>query len=570
MRNFLFLICFVFLGAGISEAQSFDINRGERAAAQLYVSLAENAIDAGRWSEALIVLERGSDYADVSSDISYLLALVRSHLQQPRGTVLQALGQALDVNNFIYYPADDARLLAAQNLIAMKYYREALNVLSQADMDSPASAGLNCLALRFSDKEGFLRFTLSVMGVYPRDPEPARIFLDYLKTSDPEGLLSGQTERDILNLILQRLPVLLVDDPELAWMAAPYIRDTQEAGRLVAAYLAANTPAQASLIQALRLGLIDETTAVDDFFGSDNGKTGLDISLLEAFYDYLTGDAARDSFMNYLANFSGIITFDSNNDGIPESSAVYLNGLLSSFSYDEDQDYLPELAINFWAGDPQSAVIVLPAEQTGLPVFFGGPNNGNPSDGAGSADRKISLRWERYPAVQDAELNGERYIPRPFEFSYAPVLFRNFWDFRFGQTADQAGNGIVIPVMDSLTAALTRRVLIANSVRVERPSPEFPGATEVVELSQSIPVGAREYLNGRVISETDFLRGRPIAQRVDLDLDGRLETFRHFRRYSLVQDGIVPPPETLLDYNRDFDYAESDWAGDGVLQIQYF
>jgi hypothetical protein len=98
---------------------------------------------------------------------------------------------------------------------------------------------------------------------------------------------------------------------------------------------------------------------------------------------------------------------------------------------------------------------------------------------------------------------------------------------------------------------------------------EFPGAIEVVELSASIPIRAREYLNGRMISETDFLRGRPIAQRIDLDLDGRMETFRRFRRVSLVVDGILPPPETLLDYERDFEYVESDWDGDGIFIREY-
>jgi hypothetical protein len=73
-----------------------------------------------------------------------------------------------------------------------------------------------------------------------------------------------------------------------------------------------------------------------------------------------------------------------------------------------------------------------------------------------------------------------------------------------------------------------------------------------------------------MISETDFLRGRPIAQRVDLDLDGRLETVRHFRSSSLVQDGTLALPETLLDYERDYDYAQSDWAGDGIYEYQYF
>ena len=553
-KNFLLLICLFFLFPVFSFSQAHNIVRGERAAAQLYVQYAENAIERGQWSEALIVLERGSDYADVSSDISFLLAVVRSRLQKPRGSVLIALRRALEADSWDKYLPDDARMLEAENLIAMKYYEEALNVLEFVRSESPRLARLRLLALRFSSRNAeYLRFTLFVLGLYPRESEPARIFLDYLNTTNPGGQLS-ENESQILGLILRRLPVLLDADPELAWMAAPFIRDIGEAGRLVSAYRAVNVPVPASLLPALSLGVVDETTAMTELFNEKNNVTGHDIVLLESFYDLLRSEKNRELFMNYLNGFTGIIVRDTNRDGIPESSAVYLNGMLSSFNYDGDQDNLNELTVNFWANDPRSAVVVMPAEEgTGTFLFFR------------EDQKRINVQWERYPAVLDAELDGERFIPRPFEFFYAPIRFGEFRDHAVsgsGITMGTAGIGILIPEKVQ-TAALTRRVLIANSLKVERPSLEFAGAVEVVELSQSIPVIAREYLDGRLISETDFLRGRPIAQRVDLDLDGRMETFRHFRRFSIIQDGVIPPAETLLDYRRDFDYAESDWAGDG-------
>ncbi|MCL2831529.1 MAG: hypothetical protein FWD78_00020 [Treponema sp.] len=570
-RTFVFLLVCIPALPFLS-AQSEDFARGEKAAASMYVTLAENAIDGGHWSEALIVLERASDYADVSSDISYLLAAVKSRLNQPRGAVIQALRQAIQANNWNKYLPDDALLLEAENLIAVKNYSEALKTLQSVENESPHLARLRLLALRFSPlRDEYLRFTLFILGRYPRESEPARIFLDYLLSGGmtsggtgsggPQfsGFMPDETESQILDNILLRLPVLLIDNPELAWMAAPFIRDTQEAARLILAYRAGNVPVPASLLPALNLGLIDETTAVSDLFNTDPDKIytdknepNLDILLLENFYDMLRTQESRDLFKENLDGFTGTITTDANGDGIPESIALYLNGMLSSFSYDEDQDNLPEIAMNFWAGDPQSAAITMPAEESGDPRS------------------KINVRWEKYPAVLDVQLGEERFIPRPLNFYYLPVLFRDFWNLAGTGSAALSGGGILIPEKNALTAALTRRLLIANSVRVERPSQEFKGATEVVELSQSIPVMAREYLDGRMISQTDFLRGRPIGQRVDLDLDGRLETFRHFRRFSLVQDGVMPPAETLLDYKRDYDYAVSDWAGDNNFETTYY
>jgi hypothetical protein len=66
-------------------------------------------------------------------------------------------------------------------------------------------------------------------------------------------------------------------------------------------------------------------------------------------------------------------------------------------------------------------------------------------------------------------------------------------------------------------------------------------------------------LNGRSVSVTEFERGKPVSQRLDLDLDGRMETLRRFRR--LEYDGENP-----LDYQRIVAFSESDWNGDGVYE----
>jgi hypothetical protein len=59
-----------------------------------------------------------------------------------------------------------------------------------------------------------------------------------------------------------------------------------------------------------------------------------------------------------------------------------------------------------------------------------------------------------------------------------------------------------------------------------------------------------------MVSETEFLRGRPQLQRVDLDFDGRMDTFRFFRRpYRPMEI------EDLWDYDRIFERIVSDWDG---------
>jgi hypothetical protein len=155
--------------------------------------------------------------------------------------------------------------------------------------------------------------------------------------------------------------------------------------------------------------------------------------------------------------------------------------------------------------------------------------------------KQAELRWERYPAVLEVKLDGARYIPRPLDMRFTPVLFPQL-----------CGSGVLFPRRDPLCPPLTRRVLVSQSLRVERPSLEFNGAIELVELNQGIPVRAREYAGDLIVSETEFLRGRPQLQRVDLDFDGRMETVRFFKReYRPVE------LEELWDYDRNYDRVVS-------------
>jgi hypothetical protein len=71
-------------------------------------------------------------------------------------------------------------------------------------------------------------------------------------------------------------------------------------------------------------------------------------------------------------------------------------------------------------------------------------------------------------------------------------------------------------------------MLTASAVSVQRPSAEFPGGVEQVFLRQGSPIRAEVTFNGRIVSVTEFINGRPVTGRLDMDLDGRMETTREY------------------------------------------
>jgi hypothetical protein len=72
-------------------------------------------------------------------------------------------------------------------------------------------------------------------------------------------------------------------------------------------------------------------------------------------------------------------------------------------------------------------------------------------------------------------------------------------------------------------------MLVSAAYIIQRPGTEFEGSVEQVYLRQGLPVRAEVTLNGRVVSVTEFENGRPVVQRVDIALNGRMDTVRRFR-----------------------------------------
>jgi hypothetical protein len=422
------------------------------------------------------------------------------------------------------------------------------------------------------------------MDLYPRDTELVRLLFTFALgparaqagaygfASSTRPIPAGAA--DLVALALRRLPVLLDDDPELAYLAVPFMRDTAEASRYTAAYRAsggrtAGQPSNAaapgarsewrpnpgSIPAALMLGLISDEQAVSELFASIRvadqaqspagaselrpGVPEMDKALMLAVFNLLRGDPAREQMRRNLLSYSGVIKEDGDADGVFEIHVLYANGLLAEYLYDDDQDGLAEWDIRFNAGVPVEALVVLRAEAPYPARDLRGDAEAGVYLLPVKEEERALIRWEKYPSVLVSDFRGVRYIPRPMDFFFRPLSFPELIrDFLY-------------PVREELDTLITERSLFSFSVALEYPSLEFQGAVERTEFQGGLARGAKTYLEGRVIAETEFSPlGRPMVERVDLDLDGRMETIR---QYSRQEYGLVIS-------------SESDWDGDGIYE----
>ena len=509
-----------------------------------YVKWAEQAIEEDRWADALTALERASGFENVSSDISYLLAVTRSHEKKSRYDVIEALDAAIETNRWVNYNEDKALLLKANQLAGMHRFSAALSVIDQmaADIDAAHDREMvRLLALRgmasvpgnAHELARFRSLVLTAMDRYPRSPAPLRIFFEYARNRKPDP---SESDLDLLELALRRLPFLLETDPELAWLAAPFMREA-DAIRLISSYRAGGfsrdrnfRPSPASIPAALNLGLIGDEEAIGELFAvtSANGEKSLDKDIITEIDSLLRSEEGRKSLTEKLLSFTGVIFSNETEDGYIESRVTCRSGVIQGLVYDRDTDGLFNMKISFSAdGVPSSAEYRI----------------------AGEPESMALVKWERYPSVEQIVLAEEKFLFRPADFQFAPVAF-------IGLGGSNNYSPLAYPAPAPQNMELTRRVMVSFCASLIRPSVEIDGAQEQIFLERGIPWQAVETLNGKQVSITEFERGMPTLQRIDLDLDGRMETVRRFRPAG-------PDFSETLDYRSLIASSESDWTGDG-------
>ncbi|MDR1231127.1 MAG: hypothetical protein LBK61_06980 [Spirochaetaceae bacterium] len=495
---------------------------GQEAVAERYSLYVQSLIDAGRLDQAEAALLRAMDYADVSSDMSYQLAFVRLELGRPVNLALEAARDALDTDRFRVYRAEDARLIEARCLLAVRQYSAALRSV-QFCADNADSALVRLEAWKgLDDRQTFIQEAALVLDRFARDARISALILRYAATHTPAG-----GEQALVDRVLRVVSMLVSQAPELGYLAAPFVYDREEARRLIAAYRAVTpVPAAESLPVALDLGVIGGESALATLFGYDT----VDRDTLLSVWSLLGTDEARDAFEQTLRGFTGFITIDEDRDRIVETRVAYRAGRLLSYEHDADQDGVPDVSVRFVDETPESGFL---------------------------AAGNIALSWQGFPSISHAEKDGLRYDFAPRSLFYAPFRLRELC----GDT--------ILPEPDGYVSTMTERTLAGFALAVTRDSREFDGAVEVITMRDGVPVYAEERLNGRVVSETVFERGVPVQQLVDLDVNGSLETVRRFRA-ERVPDYYpfheITPSSQISDFNGNgvAEYKE-EYAADGTV-----
>ena len=517
----MFLIVFLLI-----TIPAFTQERGDSAIAARYVQWVQAALREEQYEKAALALERALDFADSSSDISYLYALMLSHQEKPQGAILKATRQALETGLWTLYNKEQARLLEIEVLVRLRLFSYALQSL-QYVYQSADSSYLRLRALKNTNIQEFKTSLLEALERYPRDARFVRLFLEYASDRLPE-----HSDTDVLSQLIMKAPFLLDSDPALAYLIAPFINDTDTARQFITEYRQKNKADIASFPITLALGIVDDMQIIEELSSHDN----IDKRLLDDVWNTLRSNEARSFMKECFASFSGVLTEDPDKDGYVNFVTVYDKGRIVSLEDDFNQDGLADHIISFESGIPHHAQVTFASDSD---TVFAFPTNDEER-------QKMVLRWEKYPALFDANVKDAYYLLRPLTLFFVPVSIQ------------EGAAGVLYPERNT-TFELSTRALTVSSIFIERKSTEFDGALERIELDYGIPRLAREYIGEKIVSETTFDNGKALNQKVDLDGDGYFETIRYFR---LISEGAVS--KTLIQ-----SWA-TDWNTDGIFEGREF
>ncbi|MDR2864285.1 MAG: hypothetical protein LBV68_01580 [Spirochaetaceae bacterium] len=562
----LFFCAVVFFGASFVFAQSAS-EYGEAAIAAKYLQWVQQQCADGHYKEAEKALIRAGDYASFSSDLSYLYAEVQIVLSRPRRQILASLNLAIATDRWNYYTDSDARLLKTKILLALMYYDEALAETERLPA-SEKKEEIRLFALsQLRNNEIFRLNAEKALYVYPKNRDIISLVFNYaarLETIEPQDYI-------LISRLLKQINSLLEIDEDLIFTIAPFMPDIEEAARLLQSRRASsvNGSPKDALPVLLNLGVINEDTAIEELFSPQeervqkNGVLPANFALPPSFagnssfidkkdllsvFKLLRTDRAREQFLGRLAYYNGLIAQDHNNDGIFELIGEYQSGLPCTIINDRDQDGRANLTVNCMAGLPVNAFIYTDEADDGFETGI------VPSI---TPDfNYMRLDYEVYPSVKTAFFHGSSYFFRPEDFYYEP--------FHFEELCSQGGT--VFPEINPEEDIPGERSLFSFAYIIERPSREFKGGIESIRLLDGIILQARETLDGKTVSETEFVSGRPRFQKIDSDRDGRMETIRHFKQN--IEGNTLQSGGYYFTEIMPIEYIESDWDGDGNYEKQ--
>lgn len=552
LRKTAVWLALFFSAAALLPAQTGE---ADTEAALAYLDHAAARYASGHYTEAAAAVENGISCSAQVADFFYLNALLLVQQDAPAADVLEQAEQAFaDGRLWFRFDPAPAALFTASAQVKTGRYTEASALLDQyaAAAGVPADAQLlRCEIAYAADGSSSARDLLS--AALRRWPSDSRFPVLFFRMETP-GLNGTVPEDRILALASEILSVWnIADNPdapaELSLLSVPFLRILQPeaVSRTVRRiwYMdgLASLPATAApfaAVEAFRERLITGGEVLDAFFLYQ--EEGIPVEALEylcAAAETFPEPEIREGIAARLSEYGGVLSADTNGDGIADTRVSYRLGRPYSVFYDRNQDGYPEMLAECGFGEPVS-------------VFFP-PQN-------------AAAEYERYPYPVSVKSGSAFFFLRPESLALAPVTVQGF-DFGFLSPEFfflLPDSRFVFPPENLLASCSVSSVQTESVTREDGSVSEI--RTEISYTETGLPASAREICGGMLTARTVYKDGTPDVRECDSDGDGCFEKQIVYGRGETEGETSV-----FVDTDGDqvFDYSETFFP-DGSFTACWF
>lgn len=471
------------------------------------LKLAENALVSGDWDNALRQAELGLAYDETVSDLIYVKAAARSNLGYSRAELLPVISKAFELNSWVGYSQNGARILYADLLSDTGDYEGSLSLLNS----DPFILSADAEYIRIKDYyrmgtsealENARSRVNTARRIYPQDSRFPTIFFMFENlikiTAESKNIdyVIPENVRIIADSYIAKLPNYNDDSDNLEIYAA-FLANEETQQRLIKAISAkksVNTPLL--IIAQKKINMISDEVAFKEFFDSCNDEISL--LYLDLFISLITDEDVKYQIVEKFTNWDGILYID------------------------ENLDYQTELTVEYSLGRPQ--YIVYDYNNDGVRDLFANCDFGSPSSLYYMNENKTEIIYDSYPAVKTITNNEKQYV---FSFLNDDFTYTPF-SMQLDKELQALELDFYIPYINAEASIPEIEDIMRKTSAVTLPIIERENATVRYTTLNGQMVFANFYEGNRNYAYCDFSTGLPFIRYVDYDNDGEFETSEIF------------------------------------------
>lgn len=485
---------------------SYDLSSSKNANRQTALRCAEVAksfLMEENYSQAIIQVELGLAYDENISDLWYIKSLCSKYKKDPQSFVLDFAKKAYDCNDWTYFSENLGIILYAESLIYTGNNEKAYELLDEKkDIYSSDSEYLRALSCyRLGDVTKARNIITSGVNVFPEDIRFPELFYKnefYSVYFTGDEIDSGAYA--IASNFATRLSSWKKKSNELLFYAHLFEKDEELSNRILLEYFSEYKLVPEALPIAIEKNILtqeDARVAFEKFC-----EEGIELNLFKKIISSFTDEKQKILLVSFLSKFSGIITYDNNEDFIVDMYVTYSSGRPSLIQQDFNQDDVIDAEILCDFGTPS--------------ILYDFKNN-------------LEISYGEYPYIDSVKIfDNTNYflIQNSYQWSNVKFIEENLcMDYKFYIPMPIFQEEIKTSELFSKSYRISSEIIKENDVYQKR-----------FVLSNGLPIQSTYAKNGIPYGSAIFEGGNILYRYVDKNFDGIYEIteFYNFDTFNYV------------------------------------